>query len=194
MPPGSDYRARVSTAAPRDVHRQAVYDAEAQVERLLASAGDGRAQVDFFGSTLVVPVERRFGDLAGVQRYVDAVLALDWVTARWPALPPIAVRHRRGAARAVYEPATATIAVPAHTTWAMRETVAIHEIAHHLDRMTPKPQGAESAHGPTWAAIHLGLLGVAIGPEVTLLLRAGFDGAGVPVGAVPEPKTTDRRP
>lgn len=165
-----------------------MYDAEAQVERLLAGAGDGRSQVDFFGSTLVVPVERRFGDLDGVRRYVDAVLALEWVRTRWPDLPRLEVRHRRGATKAEYEPAGATIAIPTDARWAMRETVAVHEIAHHLASATPAPSGPEPAHGPTWAAIHLGLLAVAVGPEAALLLRAAFDGARVPVGAVPVPR------
>jgi putative metallohydrolase (TIGR04338 family) len=113
-----------------------VYAGENQVARLLDRSAEFPV-VEVAGSRITVPPERHFGDLAGVQRYVDAVLELDWVVRRWPraAAMPVTVRERRGAAQAHYEPDTATIAVPvrgADARWALRELVVLHELAHHL--------------------------------------------------------------
>ncbi len=61
--------------------------------------------------------------------------AIPSVRRRWPAAEPLAVRARRGttAAHYEYDGDLATIAVPdRHTTWALRELVVLHEIAHHL--------------------------------------------------------------
>lgn len=169
----------------RDQHRARVYAAEHQVQATLDRAQRGAGTVDFFGSVLTLPVEHRFGDLESIQRYVDAVLDLDWVTARWPGLPPVRVRRRRGTTRAHYETPD-TIAIPDQAQWALRALVADHEIAHHLVAHHPNgPQ--QTAHGPLFTATMVGLVSTAIGPEVGLLLRAAYDGAGVPVGPDPAP-------
>ncbi|MBM3688618.1 MAG: TIGR04338 family metallohydrolase [Actinobacteria bacterium] len=171
----------------RDQHRSAVYAAEDQLGRLLARGGT----VDFYGSTLTLPVERRFADIASVQRYVDAVLALSTVRERWPRVAPVRVRERSGLSRAHYEPAvperrsTATIAIPlagpVEARWAARETVVLHEIAHHLVAQDLPP---EPLHGPTFCGVLLSLIATAIGPEAALALRAAFDGAGIRVTEV----------
>lgn len=167
-----------------DRHRSAVYAAEDQLGQLLARGG----AVDFYGSSLTLPVERRFADIASVQRYVDSVLALAPVRDRWPVIPPVRVRERSGLSRAHYEPATpgrgasAAIAIPlagpVEARWAGRETVVLHEVAHHLVAQDAPP---EPWHGPTFCGALLTLLGIVIGPEAALALRAAFDGAGVPV-------------
>ena len=171
----------------RDQHRSAVYAAEDQLGRLLARGG----AVDFYGSTLTLPVERRFADIASVQRYVNAVLALSSVRERWPRVAPVRVRERSGLSRAHYEPAgpdtvaTAAIAIPlagpVEVRWAARETVVLHEIAHHLVAQDLPP---EPWHGPTFCGVLLSLIATAIGPEAALALRAAFDGAGIPVTEV----------
>jgi putative metallohydrolase (TIGR04338 family) len=67
------------------VSRSAVYSAEDQWSAVLDRGG----VVDFFGSRIDVPQQRRFGDLASVRRYVDAVLALPSVQEQWmPGRPP----------------------------------------------------------------------------------------------------------
>ena len=169
----------------RDQHRSAVYAAEDQLGHLLARGGT----VDFFGSTLTLPIERRFADIASVQRYVDSVLALPTVSERWPQVDAVRVRERSGLSRAHYEPATsargAAIAIPlagpVEVRWAARETVVLHEVAHHLVAQAPL---AEPWHGPTFCGVLLALLGVVVGPEAALALRAAFDGAGIPVTEV----------
>ena len=169
----------------QDRHRSAVYAAEDQLARLLARGG----RVDFFGSSLTLPVERRFADIASIERYVDSVIALPSVRGRWPGVVPVRVRERAGGGRAHYEPGSpAVIAIPlagpVEVRWAARETVVLHEVAHHLVAMSPPI--AEPAHGPQFCGTLLFLLGTVIGPESALALRAFLDGAGVPVAELTE--------
>lgn len=161
---------------PRDQHRSAVYAAEEQWSRQLGRGGP----VDFFGSTLAIPVERRFADIASVERYVDAVLGLIGVVTRWPGVPPVRVRERAGTGRAHY--ADGVIALPLRGAvgerWAARESVVLHELTHHL---VAHAHPGVAPHGPEFCADEVRLVESAIGPEAALLLRAAFDGAGIPV-------------
>lgn len=159
-----------------DPQRALVYEAEG----VLAGLIDRRDEYPLaaaFGSRVAVPDDRKFGDIASVQRYVDAVLTLEWVRRRWPdAARPVRVRARRAARGAHYELETDTIAVPTHRVgggWAMRELVVLHELAHHLAR------GA--AHGPEFVATMLELVETLVGAEAGFLLRASLQDAGVPV-------------
>ncbi len=88
-----------------------MYDAEDVVGRVLERGGT----IEHYGSTLVLPGLRKFGDVADVPAYLDRVLAHPPVAALPRAGVPVAVRERRGARAAHYEPAGAagpTIAVP----------------------------------------------------------------------------------
>ena len=166
----------------RDTHRSAVYSVEDALGRQLERGG----RVEFFGSTLTLPVERRFADVASMQRYVDAVLATVG-----PDLPPVTVRERASASKAHYEHPRpdrfAIIAVPLQLIdgrrWAARESVLLHEIAHHVTHHDPGAQ-AEAAHGPAFCAHLISLHARIIGPESALLLRAALDSAGIPVAGV----------
>ncbi|MEO7127207.1 MAG: TIGR04338 family metallohydrolase [Nakamurella sp.] len=156
----------------RDTARAAVYAAENQVARILDRSVE-HPVVDVVGSHLTLPPERHFGDLAGVQRYVDAVLGLDWVRRQWPkrALLRMKVRERRGASKAHYEVASATVAVPIHRAeaqWALREMVLLHEIAHHLGG----PDDPD--HSLAFTDRMIELLDGIIGGEVALLLRVAL--------------------
>lgn len=172
---------------PRDFHRRAVYSAEDALARQLNRGGS----LEFFGSTLTLPIERRFADVASMQRFVDAVL--DRIEA---GLPGIVVRERAGASKAHYEhpraDRPAVIAVPLQlidgTRWAARESVLLHEIAHHVTFHDERSR-FEAAHGPTFCGHLIALHEAFIGPESALLLRASFDSAGVPV-APPTPAPT----
>ena len=87
----------------------------------------------------------------------------------------MAVRARRGVVAAHYEHADdcARIAVPeGRTTWALRELVVLHEIAHHLCV-------AEPPHGPEFVATFCELAGVVMGPEVAHVLRVVYAKEGV---------------
>lgn len=161
---------------PRDQHRSAVYAAEEQWGRQLARGGT----VDFFGSPLQVPQERRFADIGAVQRYVDAVLGLIGVVTRWPGVPPVRVRERAGNGRAHYS--EGVIAIPLQglvgERWAARESVVLHELTHHL---VAHSHHGVAAHGPEFCGDEVLLVEIALGPEAALLLRAAFDGSGIPV-------------
>ncbi|MGW0626172.1 TIGR04338 family metallohydrolase [Streptomyces sp. NPDC002758] len=165
----------------RDNQKTKVYKAEDLVMDVLTRVAHTDARTfDFYGSHLVIPDERKFGDIDGVQRYVDQVLALNWVRATWPtyAAQPVKVRARRGAAHAHY--GLGVIAVPDHQqgiSWAMREMVVLHELAHHLAR------GGES-HGVQFVSTFLHLVKGLVGDEVGLLLTDAFALNGVAFGAL----------
>jgi putative metallohydrolase (TIGR04338 family) len=166
----------------RDMQVSKVYDAELFVRGIIESLAKTDVRTfDFYGSSLLVPAERKFGDLDGVQRYVDAVLALNWVKADYArAERPITIRARKGSRFAHYEPWGAVIAVPPHvngTSWAMREIVIIHEIAHHLTR-------SAQSHGAEFTRTMLHLVTELIGPEVGLLLTDSYTRHGVRFAAL----------
>ncbi|HYO05340.1 MAG TPA: TIGR04338 family metallohydrolase [Mycobacterium sp.] len=161
---------------PRDAQRSKVYAAEQFVRTLFDRATErGSQSVDFFGAQLTLPPEARFASVDSVQRYVNDVTGLPSVQMRWPTAEPLAVRGRRGvtAAHYEYDGSVATIAVPdRHTTWALRELVVLHEIAHHLSR-------AEPPHGPEFVAAFCELAEAVMGPEVGHVLRVVYAKEGV---------------
>jgi putative metallohydrolase (TIGR04338 family) len=155
---------------PRDTQRAKVYAAEEFVRTLFDRAAErGNRVVEFFGTQLTLPPEGRFASVAAVQRYVDEVLA------HVGADRPLTVRARRGVTAAHYERFDdgATIAVPdRRSTWALRELVVLHEIAHHLS-------DAEPPHGPEFITTFCGLADAVMGPEVAHVLRVVYAKEGV---------------
>jgi putative metallohydrolase (TIGR04338 family) len=155
---------------PRDTQRAKVYAAEEFVRTLFDRAAEhGNNVVEFFGTQLTLPPEGRFATVTTVQRYVDEVLA------HVGADRPLTVRARRGVTAAHYERSDdgATIAVPDHrSTWALRELVVLHEIAHHLSE-------AEPPHGPEFVAAFCELAEAVMGPEVAHVLRVVYAKEGV---------------
>lgn len=161
----------------RDSQRSKVYAAEEFVRTLFDRAAQhGTRGIDFFGASLTLPPEGRFGSMDAVARYVDDVLALPAVVQRWPSAGALRVRARRGATAAHYEniDGTAVIAVPDQrpADWAMRELVVLHEIAHHLHPAGP-------AHGPGFVATFSELAELVMGPEVGHVLRVVYAKEGV---------------
>lgn len=161
----------------RDVQRSKVYAAEEFIRTVFDRAAErGSRCVEFFGTPLTLPPEARFASAASVQRYVDEVLALPAVRARWPLAGPLSVRPRRAATAAHYENrcGVGTIAVPDGVggSWAMRELVILHEVAHHLcDTLPP--------HGTQFVATFCALTEAVMGAELGYVLRAAFAGEGV---------------
>jgi putative metallohydrolase (TIGR04338 family) len=141
-----------------------LYDAENTLLFMLANGGT----VQFLGSSLTLPVERRFGDVAGVRRYLEEVRRRPW---GHPDVPEPAVRVRKGHAKAHWE--DGTIALPdgiGDRGWAMREVVVLHEYAHHV---TWHVHG-DTGHGGPFQGVYLGLLEAAVGPEAALIVRSGL--------------------
>jgi putative metallohydrolase (TIGR04338 family) len=153
----------------RDTQRARVYAAEQFVRTMFDRAAQHSSRaIDFFGAQLTLPPEAKFGSVASVQRYVDEVLARVGAA-------PVTVRARRGAAAAHYElvDGAAVIAVPDGSgTWALRELVVLHELAHHLSPVSPP-------HGPAFVATYCELCETVMGPEVGLVLRIVYAKEGV---------------
>jgi putative metallohydrolase (TIGR04338 family) len=147
-----------------DVHRSAVYRAEDQWSTLLDRGG----RLDFFGTVLDIPMQLRFGDLTSMQTYVDALVP-----------DPPRVRVRKGQTRAHYEPEECVIAIPMESTWAARESVLLHELAHHLAHI----HNNHVQHGAPFTGHMLQLVEAQLGEPAALVLRTGYheSGALVPV-------------
>jgi len=111
-----------------------------------------------------------------MQMYADWVLAHPDVVAAYGAQPGVTVRARAGQARAHYEPQTATIAIPMDARWAAREAVVLHELAHHV-----AVHDTDAWHSTSYAAAMLVMTHAVLGPEATLVLRAGYEDAGISV-------------
>jgi putative metallohydrolase (TIGR04338 family) len=162
----------------RDTQRAKVYAAEQFVRTLFDRAAErGNQVVEFFGTQLTLPPEARFASVASVQSYVDDVLAHPRIRSGRLGAGPLIVRSRRGATAAHYERADgrAVIAVPERRTWALRELVVLHEIAHHLC-------DAEPAHGPAFVSTFCEVADVVMGPEVAHVLRVVYAKEGVRLG------------
>lgn len=143
-----------------------VYEAENTLMFLLDHGGTAQFQ----GSALTMPVERRFGDLDGVRRYLQEVRRRPW---GFPQVPEPVVRLRKGHTRAHWE--FGTIALPdgiGEKGWAMREVVVLHEYAHHVTWHIHGDVG----HGPSYQEVYLGLLEHAVGPEAAFVVRVGLAG------------------
>jgi len=147
-----------------DRYRAAVYRAEDQWSASLDRGGP----VDFFGSTIDIPAQLRFGHIEEVANYVQHVCTeIDVELA--------GVRHRKGGTRAHYS--GGVIAIPTHEPWAMRESVVLHEIAHHVCVST----NANASHDWRFTATMLTLVRIRLGHEAELLLRTGYSAAGAPM-------------
>ena len=141
-----------------------VYDAENTLLFMLDNGGT----VQFLGSSLTLPVERRFGDLEGVRRYLREVRRRPW---GHPQTPEPRVRVRKGHTKAHWS--EDTIAIPdgiGERGWAMREVVVLHEYAHHV----AWHEHAATGHGRDFQEVYLGLLENAVAPEAALIVRAGL--------------------
>ena len=153
-------------SSPRDTHRAAVYAAEDVVAALLTRGG----VVDFHGSRLDVPQQRRFGDLGAVQRYLDSVRACSWGA---PDTPRPTVRSRRGQTKAHWS-APAEIAVPVESEWAMTELVVLHEYAHHINWH----ERGRTDHGPDFCGQMQQLVKGALGDAASLILLGAYHQSG----------------
>lgn len=154
------------SSRPSDQFRQAVYRAEDQWSVILDRGG----RVDFFGSQLTAPVQMRFGSLGDVSSYVGHVC-------RNCNVEPPSVRHRKGGTRAHYEIDEGVIAIPSDYLWAMRESVVLHEIAHHLC----VTGNSSVLHDRDFTNTMLTLAREQLGHEAELLLRTGYQAAGAPL-------------
>ncbi len=137
--------------------------------------------MNFHGSHMDVPMQKRFADIPSVQRYVDRVLGLDSIRENYPNAGPVHVRERHGQSKAHYEPSTATVAIPMENRAFGRESTVLHELAHHLsvsEGLPATPSGTRW-HGVEFRDAMLFLVDVVLGAEAALLLRAGYHSSGI---------------
>ena len=161
----------------RDGQRGRVYAAEELWRAQLDAARRGARELDLAGSTVVLPVEVRFGGLDAVRGWLDR---LGDLPGREP-LAGLSVRARRGLTRAHYEP-PGTVALPAPVLgepWALREAVVLHEVAHHV-------AGVGAGHGPGFAAAMLALVRDVLGEEAAFVLGVHYAEGGVRVSSADE--------
>jgi len=146
-----------------DRDRSRVYAAEEQWSAVLDRGGT----VNFFGSKLHLTPQLRFGDVASVQEYVDRVLALPEIQSFDAG--PVRIRRRQGGTRAHYE--AGVIAIPIQELWSGRESVVLHELAHHL------VWRQEPTHSELFRSAMMTLVQCVQSAESALLLGAAYEEA-----------------
>lgn len=157
-----------------DAQRAKVYAAEDQFSSLMNRGG----VVEFFGTKLDIPAQKRFADLDSIRTYVQVLF-----TQLNCNVKPPHIRERKGCAQAHYEFEKSVIAIPVSgrsAQWALREAVILHECAHHM--AANLGSRGEPAHGPCFTACMLHLVQVALGDQARLLLSTGYLELGVSVG------------
>jgi putative metallohydrolase (TIGR04338 family) len=171
-----------AAAATRDAQRARVYRAEDAWAARLDAARQGAVLATVGGSAVVLPAERRLGSLEAAEQYCARVLALPDVVAVAGSLPPPVLRPRRGARSAHWEP-PGVVALPVPRLgepWALRETVVLHELAHHAGELA----GLSSGHRAPFPAVVLLLARAVLGDEAALALRVHYGEERVEVGAL----------
>ena len=170
----------MAATSTRDAQRSRVYRAEDAWAARLDAARLGAVRATVAGSSVLLPAERRLGSLEAAASYAGAVLALPSVVAAVGPVPPPALRLRRGVRAAHWEPpGTIALPVPVHgEPWGLRETVLLHELAHHVGETT----GRSSGHRPPFPSLVLLLVEAALGPEAAFALRVDYGEGLVEVG------------
>lgn len=132
------------------------------------SRGDGQKQRVYQAEFAVrrVLTDGTFSTPEDVQGYVTAVQDSRWYRAIWPNADRLRVFGKLEASSAHYEWG-GSISVPTAKrggSWALRELVVLHEIAHHHG----------ICHGPEFTGSFLILLAKAVSPEAARLLHAEY--------------------
>jgi putative metallohydrolase (TIGR04338 family) len=172
----------VPLSRPRDVQRARVYRAEDSWAARLDVARRGAPLATVGGSAVLLPSERRFGSLATAASYAEKVLALPAVVTLAGRLPAPELRPRRGQRAAHWEPpGVIALPVPVHgEPWALRESVLLHELAHHVGESA----GLTLGHGAPYPAVLLVLVEAVLGAEAAFALRVAYGEAKVEVGTL----------
>lgn len=170
------------TTGTRDAQRSRVYRAEDAWAAQLDAARLGAQLATVGGSAVLLPAERRLGSLGAAAGYAERVVALPEVVAAFGAIEPPTLRSRRGLRSAHWEPpGTIALPVPDHgEPWGLRETVLLHELAHHLGETSGRCRG----HRAPFPAVVLLLAAVVLGEEAALALRIAYGEHRVEVGAL----------
>ena len=166
----------------RDGQRSRVYRAEDAWASRLDAARRGAPMATVGGSEVLLPAELRFGALPAAAAYAESVLSLPAVVAAAGLLPAPDLRPRRGQKAAHWErPGVIALPVPRHgEPWALRETVLLHELAHHVGETT----GISAGHRAPFPAVVVLLVEAALGAEAAFALRVSYGQERVEVGSL----------
>ncbi|MDT7537618.1 MAG: hypothetical protein QOI82_1203 [Actinomycetota bacterium] len=172
----------VPLSRPRDAQRARVYRAEDAWAARLDVARRGAPLATVGGSALLLPAERRFGSLAAASSYAEKVLDLPAVVRLGGRLAAPALRPRRGQRAAHWEsPGVIALPVPRHgEPWGLRESVLLHELAHHVGESA----GLTSGHRAPYPALMLVLVEAVLGAEAAFALRVAYGEENVEVGVL----------
>ena len=167
---------------PRDTQRAKVYRAEDAWASRLDAARQGAVLATVAGSSLLLPGERRLGSLEAAEAYCARVLSLPSVAGLVGTISPPVLRVRRGAKAAHWEPpGVIAVAVPVHgEPWGLRETVLLHELAHHVGETTGRTQG----HRAPFPAVLLLLVAGVLGEQAAFALQVDYGEHHVEVGTL----------
>jgi putative metallohydrolase (TIGR04338 family) len=159
-----------------------VYRAEDAWAARLDTARRGAAMATVAGSAVLLPSEMRFGSLDTASAYAASVLSLPAVVALGGRMTPPELRPRRGQRAAHWEPpGVIALPVPHHgEPWALRETVLLHELAHHVGETA----GLSSGHRPPYPAVLLAMVQAVLGEEAAFALRVAYGEEHVEVGSL----------
>lgn len=166
----------------RDGQRARVYRAEDGWASRLDAARRGAPLATVAGSAVLLPAELRFGSLAAASSYAQALLTLPALTAVTGPVAAPELRLRRGQRAAHWEP-PGVIALPVPVRgepWALRQSVLLHELAHHVGEST----GRTAGHRAPFPALVLLLVQVALGEQAAFALRVAYGQEGVQVGTL----------
>ncbi|MCU1591085.1 MAG: hypothetical protein JWP11_2341 [Frankiales bacterium] len=151
-----------------DSQRSRVYAAEGAWELQLDAARRGARRATVGGSSVLLPTELLFGTLESAREYAARTVS---------SYPPVTLRRRKGPTQAHWEPpGVIALPVPEHgQPWALRESVLLHELAHHV----AFHRHAVVDHGASYRACMLELVEQALGPEAALALRVAYGEQGL---------------
>ena len=138
-----------------------VYDAEFSFRRILENQYEVPL-LKIAGSTVRVSRERKFGDIESAQNYCNLM------TKKFNLSP---VEVVKGSSDGRY--ATMGGGVMTLPPFALRESVVLHELAHHYSTV--------SGHGEMFTAKFVELVHYAMGAEAAFILRVSFYEMGVKV-------------
>ena len=161
-----------------DRNANKVYQVEFALRDILdvCSEGDNTYR-GIAGMQLTMPVEYKFGEFDHIQRYANAVIR-DYNGRHDTQHKKVRVVEGRKSLhkKAYYTHGMGRITLPQRDSgsWAWRQTVVLHEIAHHL---APCP-----GHGVEFAEVMLDLLENYVGLQAGLVYVILLDKEGITIG------------
>ena len=164
-------------APTRDPDQRAVYAAEDRLAAWLDSTTPDRPTVTVDGQTYEPGPDLRFTEPAAAASYTEAVLVRLRSAGKdydGREQQQVTVRPRAGARMATYDAESQTIALPSFEVggrWALRATVVLHELTHHLS--------GEQHHTASWRATFLRLLEDAGLPVTAQLMQLAYAAEGL---------------